>query len=51
MPWPKKGEEKANYMARAIKMMMEGEGLNQNHAVAKAINMWKQKKPKKGGKK
>ena len=46
MPWPKKKEKKDTYISRAIKYMVEKEGLTQDHAVAKAFGMWEQKKKK-----
>ena len=42
MPKPRKNEEKSDYIARAIRYLMEKERLSQKHAVAKAYGMWKQ---------
>lgn len=51
MPKPRKGERRSEYVSRAIKHMVEFEGLRQKHAVGKAYGMWKQSKSKKRGSK
>jgi hypothetical protein len=47
MPNPRAGESKEEYISRAIKYMVEKEGLAQKHAVAKAYGMWEQHKKNK----
>jgi hypothetical protein len=46
VPKPHRGERQREYVSRAVKHMMEFEGLRQKHAVAKAYGMWKQGKKK-----
>ena len=43
MPKPMKGESKSAYIKRAVKYMMEKEGLSQKQALGKAYGMWKSK--------
>ena len=45
MPWPKKGEKKNSYISRAVKEMVDKEGLTPKNAVGKAEGMWDQKRP------
>ena len=42
MPNPYPNEEKSAYISRAIKYMIEKEGLAPKHAQAKAYGMWEQ---------
>jgi len=42
MPQPNKNEKKAEYISRAVKYMVEKEGLSQKHALGKAYGMWEQ---------
>jgi len=47
MPKPKKGESKNHYISRAVRYMIEKEGLTQQHALGKAYGMWEYYKRKK----
>ena len=40
MPTPKKNETKRQYISRAVKYMINKEGLSQKQAVGKAYGMW-----------
>jgi len=50
MPKPRKGESKSKYISRAVRYMMDQEGLSQKHALGKAYGMWKQHLKNKGKK-
>lgn len=44
MPAPKKGETQDQYIQRAIRYMVEKEGLTAQQAAGKAFGMWRNKK-------
>lgn len=41
MPKIKKGESKSAFISRAVKYLMENEGLSQKQALGKAYGIWK----------
>jgi hypothetical protein len=48
LPAVRKGEEKNEYISRAISYLMKNERLSQDHAIAKAYGMWRQHLKNKG---
>ena len=40
MPRPNPGEKKSEFISRAIKYLMEKEGLSQKQAIGKAYGLW-----------